>query len=518
MRARSILPLLLLTAALPALAQDKPKAPADKSREKLEKEAADATVTPPADETQSVTAHSLTLNGKTLKYHATAGTLTIRDNEAKPTASMFYVAYTLDGAAPGSRPVTFVYNGGPGSPTVWLHMGSFGPVRVKTDNPLRDQATTYGFGPNPDSLLDKTDLVFIDMVGAGYSRPLGAAKGKDFWGVDEDVDAFAKAILRWTTKNDRWTSPKVIFGESYGTLRSGALAYQLEDRGLALDGVILLSSIMNYGVRQPGYDALYTSLLPSFAATAWYHNRIPNRPAAIEPFVAEVRAFTDGAYAAALAKGHDIDPAELDRVAAQMAGYIGLPVDVIKRSNLRITLNQFRRQLLRDQNRTIGRLDGRYTGIMDEASDIPNYDPSSTAVGGAYMASFNSYIRRGLGYRTELSYNQSASELGGFDWNWKHRPQGEGRPLTTPNTALDLAGAMRINPGLKVLSLNGWYDLATPFHGLEYDVSHMFLEPAQKANVSYRYYPAGHMIYLNPETMAPMKRDIAAWYDSLRRR
>lgn len=250
---------------------------------------------PSADETAVTSAHEVTASGRLLRYKATAGTLTIRNEDGKPTASVFYTAYVLDGVKPGSkRPVTFFYNGGPGSPSFWLHMGSFAPMRVTTGNPEFIRPAPYGFGPNNDTLLDKTDLVYIDAVGTGYSRPLGDAKGSDFWGVDQDADAFAKAIMRYVTINGRWSSPKFLFGESYGTTRSATLAYVLQQRGMALNGVVLLSSILNYGIRQPGFDQIYIGYLPSYAATAWYHDKIPNKPADVAAFVAEARAFADG--------------------------------------------------------------------------------------------------------------------------------------------------------------------------------------------------------------------------------
>lgn len=254
----------------------------------MKAEAEEAWAKAPVEETETRTRDSVTINGKRYNYVASAGTLTTRDNEGKPTASMFYTAYTLDGTKPGTkRPITFLFNGGPGSPSFWLRMGSFAPIRIRTTKPEFVRPAPYDVGANPDSLLDKTDLVFLDAIGSGYSRPLGDAKPGDFYGVDEDVDVFARAIIRYVTKYGRWMSPKFILGESYGTLRAGALAYQLQDRGMALNGVMLLSSIMNYGYRQPGLDQVYLNYLPSYAATAWYHNRLQNRPADVATIVAQ---------------------------------------------------------------------------------------------------------------------------------------------------------------------------------------------------------------------------------------
>ena len=331
----------------PLAAQDKPEtkpAPVRTHAEAMKAEAEAAWAKAPVEETETRHRDSVVIDGKRYSYVASAGTLTTRDSEGKPTASMFYTAYTLDGTKPGTkRPITFLYNGGPGSPSFWLRMGSFAPIRIRTTSPEFVRPAPYDVGPNPDSLLDKTDLVFLDAIGSGYSRPLGDMKPEQFYGVDEDVDVFAKAIIRYVTKFGRWMSPKFILGESYGTLRSGALAYQLQDRGMALNGVVLLSSIMNYGYRQPGLDQVYLNYLPSYAATAWYHNRLPNRPADVATVVAEARAFATGPYMAALAKGQLISAQERDQVAEQMSRLIGVSPEFIKRNNLRIELSRFRK-------------------------------------------------------------------------------------------------------------------------------------------------------------------------------
>ena len=513
--------LLATLLATPAIAQDAPPRAAapDKSvtqtnAERMRTEAEAGYANAPVAEQAVTHRASVTVGGRALPYTATAGTLTIRDTEGKPTASMFYTAYTLDGVRPGTkRPITFFYNGGPGSPTFWLHMGSFAPVRLRTGNPEVIRPAPYDFGPNPDTLLDKTDLVFLDAIGAGYSRPLGDMRPGAFYGVDEDADAFAKAILRYATKYGRWNSPKFIFGESYGTLRSGALAYQLQDRGIALNGVVLLSSIMNYGYRQPGLDEVYLNYLPSYAATAWYHHRLPNPPADVATIVAQARAFAHGPYLAALTKGQAISDAERDAVANQMSQLIGLSPDFIKRANLRIDLPRFQKELLRDRRLTIGRFDARYTGVdADAAGERPETDASSDAISGAFIATFTDYVTHTLGYRTELPYRLSARDAAGWTWNWAHRAP-TGGSQNNPNTAVDLGAAMRANPYLHVLSLNGYYDMATPFFGTENDLGHMMLERSQQQNLAFRYYPAGHMTYLNPEALHAMKRDLSAWYD-----
>src|SRR3954469_10867747 len=463
----------------------------------------------PVDERMVQTRHSASANGRALPYTATAGTLTIRDVAGKPKASIFYTAYTVDGAPSAQRPVMFFYNGGPGSASLWLRMGSFGPMRLQTGNPESIRPAPFNFGPNSDTLLGATDLVFIDAPGTGYSRPLGDAKEADFYGVDQDADAFARAIVRYITKFNRWDSPKFLFGESYGTTRSGALAYQLQDRGVALNGVVLLSSIMNYGRRQPGLDRDFINYLPSYAATAWYHHKMANPPATVEQAAAQARAFAQGPYASALEKGQTISPQERDAVAQQMSALTGLSPDFIERANLRVDLSRFRKELLRNERETLGRYDSRYTGIdADAAGEGPDYDASDTAISGAFIGTLNTYLARDLNYQTNMSYRGSASEEEGFKWDWNHKAPGARAALQSPDTALDLATAMRTNPYLRVLSLNGWYDMATPFFGTEYDLNHMMLEPAQQKNLEFRYYPSGHMVYLNPDALHRMRLDV----------
>ena len=527
MRTRFRLPLVALAAAfsLPALAAaPTPKGDAKSGKTDIatmhqqdkEADAAAGWVQAPVEEQAVVTHHVATTQSGPIKYTATAGTLTIRDDEAKPIASVFYVAYTADGVKDYShRPVTFFYNGGPGSSTLWLHMGSFAPERVQTANPEYIRPAPYGFGPNGDTLLDKSDLIFVDAIGTGYSRPLGDKKGSDFWGVDQDADGFARAIMRYVTKNARWQSPKFIFGESYGTTRSGALSYLLQDRGMALNGVIILSSILNYGVRQPGFDQLYINYLPSFAATAWYHHKVPNPPADVATFVEQARQFASGPYAAALAQGSGLDPAKRAEIAQQLAAFTGLSPAFILNANLRIDLSRFQKELLRDQRLTIGRYDSRYTGIdSDAAGERPEFDASDTAISGAFIASFQDYVVRELGYKTDMPYRVSAYALDGFKWDFTHKAPGStGRPQSSPDVAVDLSAAMRTNPYLHVLSLNGYYDMATPFFGTEYDLKHMDLQPAQAQNLEFRYYPSGHMAYLNPDALHALHRDLAAFYD-----
>ncbi|HET6555442.1 MAG TPA: peptidase S10 [Dyella sp.] len=498
---------LVLSSSTSLLARD---APAN-TKESAGK---DDNVQAPTSESAVSTKHSVSIGGRSVAYTATAGNLIIRDEQGQAQATVFYVAYTVDGGKNANRPVTFLYNGGPGSSSMWLHMGSIGPVRIETAAPAATAPAPYHLVPNSDSLLDKTDLVFIDAVGAGYSRPVGKAEGKDFWGVDQDVSAFSRAIQRYVTLNNRWNSPKFLFGESYGTTRSGALVDALQDKGMAINGVILMSSILNYGVRMPGYDEMYIGYVPSYAAAAWYHGKVANKPADLKAYLDQVRAFARGPYATALAKGQDVPAGEADAVAQQLAAYTGLSAQYIRESNLRIEPARFRKELLRDQRRTIGRFDARFEGVdEDAAGEVPGYDASDTGISGAFITAFHDYLSGQLNYHSDLEYRPTFGDIG-KDWDWKHQASGIKRPLQTAYVAGDLAHAIRTNPHLQVLSVNGYYDFATPFFITEYDLTHMNLEPSLRSNVHFLYYPSGHMVYLNTDALRQLKGDLARYYDS----
>ena len=518
--------LLALVPAMPLFGADHDDADRHEEKSEAAKTAARERAEAVAEKSV-VTAHSVAVGGRTIAYKATAGTLLIRDDKGKPDASVFYVAYTADGEKDASRrPVTFLYNGGPGSSSIWLHMGSYGPVRVATSSPDATAPAPYRIEANADSLIDKSDLVFVDAIGSGYSKGLVKEKddkdksdkddnpNKRFWGTDQDIDAFGRFIARYITVNKRWNSPKFLFGESYGTPRSAGLAKYLEEHGIALNGVVLLSSILNYAARMPGLDNDYVNLLPSYAAIAWYHNRIANRPATLEPFLTEVRTFARGDYAVALSKGQDLGDPERTAMAERMAKYTGLGVAYLKEANLRVSQPRFRKELLRDERRTLGRYDGRFEGIdMDAAGESPETDPADTAIRGAFTAAFNDYIVRELNYTSDVAYNVSANGAN-RDWDWKHALRGQMRPVPLPITVPDLSEAMRTNPRLKVLSANGWFDLATPFAATEYDLAHMDIDPKLRGNLSFTYYPSGHMVYLNLEAAKQFKADLAKFYDS----
>jgi carboxypeptidase C (cathepsin A) len=480
-----------------------------------DKEADKETPIPP--EKAVATHHELALSGKTLKYTATAGTLLIRDEEDKPNGSIFYVAYTLDGADAQTRPVSFLYNGGPGSASLWLHMGSFGPVRIVTDSPDPTAGPPFKLIPNEYSLLDKSDLVFIDAPLTGYSRAVGKGTAKDFTGVDQDLRAFDRFIQRYLNVNQRWNSPKFLIGESYGTTRSAALADMLGNDGVQLNGVILISSILNYGIRAGGYDTVYVSNLPSYAAAAWYFNKIPNKPADLAAWVEQARVFAAGPYAQALFAGHNLPAAQLDEVAKEVSRLTGLSVEYVKEANLRISPTRFRKEVLRDDRRTLGRYDMRFEGVdVDAAGEAPSYDASDAGIMGAFVAALHDYLERELKYESTDTYHPSADTIG--QWDWKHKPASGGsgagfggQTQSEPWVAADLASAMRKNPHLKVFSANGYFDLATPFFATEFDLAHMNLEPALRGNVQFGYYPSGHMIYLNVDALRQLKGDLAGF-------
>ena len=459
---------------------------------------------------------SIPFHGKSLAYTVTPGHLTIRNDKGEPTASIFYVAYTVASAG-RPRPLTFLFNGGPGSSTMWLHMGSFGPMKVDASRPETIPGPPFRYGPNPDTLLDITDLVFIDAPTTGLSREIGKAEPKDFFGVDKDIDAFTRTIQRYLTKYQRWNSPKFIIGESYGTTRAAGLSDSLLNAGVQLNGIAFISTVFNFADFQG--DQSLVNFLPTYAADAWYHGKIPGKPP-LESFINGAREFARGPYAQALQKGNLISDAEKQSVAQLMSQLTGLSTDYILRSNLRVEPGHFRRELLRDRRQMIGRIDSRYIGTEpDTIGESADYDPQASAITGAFVGALNDYLFRDLGYKTPLTYrpNNYAEVFGGGGgpdgWNFQHKGPTTGRQQIA-DTSEDLADAMRQNPRMKILSVNGLYDLATPFHGAEYEFRHLALEPQIAANIRYVYYPAGHMMYIDPASARQLKADLAAFYAS----
>ena len=466
-------------------------------------------------ETNSQTKHDWTANGRTIHYTATAGNLLLRDAKDAPNQSMFYVAYTEDGADPKTRPVTFFYNGGPGSATIWLHMGSLGPIRVVTESPRATGPAPFNWVQNEYSLIDKSDLIFIDAPLTGFSRVVGKGTPAEFQGVDEDVRAFNKFITRYITVNQRWNSPKFLFGESYGTTRSAALVASLNNDAIEFNGVTLLSSILNYNERSPGYDIQDIGYFPSFAAIAYQHKKVKTSVSLAE-WVEQAREFARGPYLAALFRGDKLPPAEFNSIAEKVSAFTGLSLTYVKESQLRIDSTRFRKELLRDENEILGRYDARFEALdADPAGQGPGFDPSDTGISGVYVGAFHQYLTQELKYMSQEPYLLSA----GGQWNNNHVPSGGGggggfggRGQQQPDVAIDLADAMRKNPKLKVFSANGYFDLATPFFNTEYDLHHMLLPPSIASNIEFGYYPAGHMVYLNVEALKMLKGDMEKFY------
>jgi carboxypeptidase C (cathepsin A) len=457
---------------------------------------------------------SIPLRGHTLAYTVTPGHLTIRNDKGEPTASMFYVAYTVASNS-RPRPVTFLFNGGPGSSTMWLHMGSFGPMKVDASTPETIAGPPFRYGPNPDTLLDVTDLVFVDAPTTGLSRTLGKAEPKDFFGVDKDIDAFSRTVQRYLTKYQRWNSPKFIIGESYGTTRAAGLSSKLLDQGVQLNGVVFVSTVINFADFQG--DQSLINFLPTYAADAWYHDKIPDKPE-LTSFIARAKEFANGPYAQALQKGSRLSDSEKQSVAQQMSQLTGLSTDYILRSNLRVDPERFRRELLRERHQVIGRIDSRFVGTEpDNAGANADYDPQASAITGGFVGALNDYLFRDLGYKTSLTYRpNNYGEVfgdGGPDsWSFQHKSSAGSQLIA--DTSVDLADAMRQNPRMKVLSVNGLYDLATPFNGADYEFEHLALEPQIAANIRYTYYSAGHMMYIDPASARQLKADLAAFYAS----
>jgi len=444
-----------------------------------------------------VTHHVVTVGGESIKYTATVGTLLLKNEKDEPTAALFYVAYTEDGVDVLHRPVTFLYNGGPGSATIWLHMGSFGPVRVVTNNDQPTPPPPYDVVNNDSSLLDKTDLVFVDAIGTGYSHAVAKGKDKDFWGVDQDTKAFGQFIQRYLAKNGRWGSPKYLLGESYGTTRSAALSNWL-------------NRTESFNV---GNDLPFITNLPSYAAVAYFHGKIQPKPADFQTFLKEVRAFSQGEYASALIQGDNLDAATRADVLMKLSAYSGLSQRYLAESRLRIYPFRFMKELLRDEGRTVGRLDARFTGIdHDNAGEGPEFDPANSYIAGPYAAAFHSYLHDQLNYSSDRDYPLSNGEAN-RDWDWKHNNGFNSWWPGSLDVAEDLRQAMTENPNLKVFVANGYYDLATPFYASEYTVDHMGLDPTLRSHVRFGYYESGHMIYLNPDALKALKGDLAKFYD-----
>jgi carboxypeptidase C (cathepsin A) len=485
---------------------------------------------------------SVTVGGRVIGYQAIAGTLIVHPKgwddvphdpaekpapgaaeggePANPTAeaSMFYVAYFKNGGG-GSRPLTFFYNGGPGSSTMWLHMGAFGPRRIVTASDVHTPAAPYSLINNAYSLLDATDMVFIDAPGTGFSRIAGKDKEKAFFGVDQDAYAFCEFITQFLSRHGRWNSPKYLFGESYGTPRSAVVVNELEaDRQIDLNGIILLSQILSFDLSpdrptgNPGVDLPYQTSLPTYAATAWYHHKLPAEHASLEALLAEVEQFAMGEYARALASGSDLPASERAAVAEKLHQYTGLPVDYILKADLRIDGGEFRQTLQSDGAMTTGRLDSRFSGPdIDPLNQRAEYDPQAAALSSAYVTAFNDYARRELHYGEGKVFKPSIQTF--RTWNFAHQLPGQAQQTFSQrqgtNVMPDLANAMKLNPNLKVQLNAGYFDLATPFYQGVYEMHHLQIPQNLQANVEFRFYESGHMVYAKDASLRQLHDNVA---------
>ena len=471
--------------------------------------ASDDSAVPP-EATSVSTRHSVEIDGNTIDYTATAGLEVIRNKEGAGIGLFGYTAYVRDGADSANRPLLFAYNGGPGSASIWLHMGVLGPRRI----PVNDLEVTgpppYGAVNNEFSILDVADLVMMDPVGTGYATIEGDGQPEDFWGVDADIAVASQFIVNYLTGNERWNSPKFVLGESYGGIRTGGVAYKLlTDYGVGLNGVILVSPFMDAAAARDRFaiDLPHALYLPTLAATAWYHHAIEDRPEDFLAFIGEVEAFAVNQYAPALMRGSALPDVERAALTRSLSRYTGLSEQYWENSNLRVPHARFVQELLRDEGITVGRIDSRFKGrSIDRVADNMQYDPFDAAVRPAYKAGFMHYLNHDLDFRMDRDYAVSGDI---FDrWDWLHTlPNGQETLIT--NTAVDLATAMTRYPPMRVLIQQGYFDLATPHFVLEYVINHMDLDPDQRARITVEMYQAGHMMYVHPPSLAKFKQDLA---------
>jgi carboxypeptidase C (cathepsin A) len=454
----------------------------------------------------SVTRHTGTFGGQRMFYTATASETYLKAADGTPKASLFSIAYVKQPRDPG-RPVAFLFNGGPGSGSLWLHMGAFGPKRVAIPSDARDDgAAPFPILDNPDSLLDVADIVFIDPVGTGFSRPLGKTEGKEYWGVTQDAKSVAEFIRIWLGENGRWNSPKFLGGESYGTTRSAAVVNQLEGafNDVSLNGVILISTILDFGAQANvrGNEMPYMLFLPSMAAAAFHHGKAPADSGTLEGFVQEARDFAAGDYASALFKGQKLQGEERAAIRRRLARFTGLSERFLESADLRVSDQRFYKELLRERGLVIGRLDARYTGRdYDNAGEAPDNDPSFYGIDAGYTAALNAWVRDGLKFRTDRQY----STIGAVgDWDWDLKDQG-GEARYYKNVAPYLGRAMRENSAMRVFVGQGYFDFATPFFGAEYSLSRTGIP---QDRIVYAYYGSGHMMYVRDEDRTKLSRDI----------
>lgn len=463
-----------------------------------------------------VTYGTVEIAGKKIDYRAEAGRMQVDGPDGKPTALMGYTAYALDRKksdknADQPRPVIFAFNGGPGSSSIWLHIGALGPERVRVNDPHPTPNAPYTVENNRRSLLDMADIVMIDPVGTGISTATGEKEEKDFWGVDEDIESISAFIRLYLIRKGQMNAPKYLLGESYGTFRSAGIMDYMQGKGIAFNGVIMVSAVFDLLTLtfSAGSDLSYPMFLPTYAATAHYHEKLPDRPEDLDAFLAEVRGFTEEVYIPALYKGTRLAQSEKEKIADQLALYTGLSAKFWLRADLRVKAGEFFAELLRDEGETVGRLDSRYRGLSQNLmSQSGEYDPFTTSLALPYTAAFLDYYHGTLQVDPSLEYHVSAYGKKGFKWNWEHSGNKSWGAMTSITSAPDMARALTRNPYTKVLILNGLYDLGTPFYAVEYTLDHMGLAPEIRDNITMTYYPSGHMMYTDEESFDKMEDDI----------
>lgn len=465
------------------------------------------TTTPAKEEPAPVkTQHTLSLGrGKKLNYTATAGRMPMKNAQGEVEAHIYFTAYTLDGVSDvAKRPLTFVFNGGPGSASVWLHLGALGPQRVKMHDEGWMPTPPFVLEPNPNTWLDQTDLVFVDPVGTGYSRATKPDHNKKFWGLKGDLESVGEFIRLYLVQNGRWTSPLFLAGESYGTTRSAGLAGHLIDKGIAFNGIILISTVLNFQTLHfdRGNDLPHSVYLPTYAATAWYHGKLgpelQKRP--LKDVLREVEDYAATDYTVALMKGDRLTAAERAAVVQKVAAYTGLSPEYVDLTNLRVDIMRFCKELLRSQRLTVGRLDSRFKAEdATPVSEMFEFDPSLTAIMPPYTSMFNAYARGTLKYESEVEYQALSFEV---NQNWEYD---KGK---FPDTSDMLRSAFAKNPHMRLFVAQGYYDLATPHFAAEYTLNHMDLPSTARDNITWAYYEAGHMFYLDVKSLAQFRKDL----------
>jgi carboxypeptidase C (cathepsin A) len=464
-----------------------------------------------AEEPLSVTKHSVRAGSRQLNYTVTTGFMPIKDRAGETEAKIFFMAYTLDGVQnPKDRPLMFSFNGGPGSSSVWLHLGALGPKRVKMLDDGLMPPPPYELVDNEHTWLTETDLVFIDPVGTGYSRVVKQDQTAKFFSLNGDIESVGEFMRMYLVRNERWASPLFLVGESYGTTRASGLAGYLFERGIAFNGIALVSSVMNFQTIRfaEGNDLTNILIFPSYAATAWYHKKLPSdlQSKPLAAVLKEAEDFAAGELNSAMMKSDRMAAGEKQTVIDKFARLSGLSRDFVAQNNMRVDLSEFLKELMRDQRRSAGRLDSRFLGIdRDAGGNSPDHDPSMSAIRTPYTATLNHYVRRDLGFKSDLEYYILGGGIGAWNWNTNNG---------YANTAVALREAMAKNPYMKVFVASGYYDMATPYFATDYTLANMNLDPQLRRNISVSYYEAGHMMYIEKNSLKKLKEDVTAFIQS----